>query len=116
MRTRKSFMTPFVLVAATAGAGVTGASGCKPPTHENPPGPQGNPPAPATMTIAECKTVQSGAKCTYEYGECSIGPDNTDCGLQGYDCKETAPGRFRWTEVKFSSCTERVAEPTASNE
>ena len=101
-------MTPFVLVAATAGA--TGAGACKPPTHENPPGPPGNPPAPATVTLAECKTVTPGTKCTYEYGECSIGPDNTDCGLQGYDCKETAPGMFRWTEVKFSSCTDRVAE------
>lgn len=98
-------MTPFVLVAATAGA-----TACK-PSHENPPGPAGNPPAPKTMTIAECKIVEPGTACAYEYGECSIGPDNTDCGLQGYDCKETAPGVFRWTEVKFSSCTERVAMP-----
>jgi hypothetical protein len=94
---RTKFMTPFVLVAAT------GASSCK-PSHENPPGPSGNPPPPKTMTLAECKTVTVGTSCTYEYGECSIGPERADCGLQGYECKETAPHVFRWREVKFDSC------------
>jgi len=89
-------MTPFVLVTAIGG--------CK-PTHDNPPGPTGNPPAPDKMSITECQAVRPGADCAYEYGECSVGPDNIDCGLQGYDCKETAPGKFTWTEIKFACDT-----------
>lgn len=102
MRTRRThFATPFVLVAV---------AGCPKSTHSNPPGPAANPPPPKLMSIDDCKAVQVGATCSYEYGECSIGPEDIHCGLQGYDCKETAPGTFTWTETKLA-CPPAAAEP-----
>ena len=49
------------------------------------------------MTIDECKAVKIGETCSYDYGTCSIGSAE-NCGLQGYECKESTPGAFAWAE------------------
>jgi hypothetical protein len=92
---RTRFATPFVLVAA---------AGCGGHNHSNPP-------PPAYMTVAECKAVKIGSPCTYDYGACSVAPEDPDCGLRGYECKETMPNKFVWA-AKVVPC-DAQPEPEA---
>jgi len=87
IKRKTSFAAPFVLVAASAAAGCGGGHKAEAP-HENPPGPERRSPD-------ECAKLQAGAACHQDHdGACSV-PNETGCGIIGWDCSDEG-GKAAW--------------------